>query len=77
VVVGGPEEKHEEGPYCIRNKKSWIEAGTDQTEYTAVQPVAVTKGTPGGLTVSRQIGIISGNVLMELGSIESAIKDGL
>jgi hypothetical protein len=29
VVVGGQEEKHEEGSYCIRNKKSWIEAGTD------------------------------------------------
>ena len=59
VVVGGQEEKHEEGSYCIRNKKSWIEAGTDpleaqrmrsrlvdKAEYTAAQPVAVTKGTP-------------------------------
>jgi len=58
VVVGAQEEKHEEGSYCIRHKKSWIEAGTepleaqrmrsklvDQTEYTAVQPVAMTKGT--------------------------------
>src|ERR1700726_4408101 len=48
IVVGGQEEKHEEGSYCIRHKKSWIEAGTDpleaqrmrsklvdQTEYTA------------------------------------------
>src|SRR6476620_8828244 len=59
VIVGGREEKHEEGSYCIRNKKSWIEAGTDpleaqrmrsrlvdQAEYTAAQPLAVTKGTP-------------------------------
>jgi len=57
VVVGGQEEKHEEGSYCIRHKKSWIEVGTDpldaqrmrsklvdQTEYTAVQTVAVTNG---------------------------------
>jgi hypothetical protein len=57
IVVGGQEEKHEEGSYCVRHKKSWIEAGTDplaaqrmrsklvdQTEYTAVQPTAMTKG---------------------------------
>jgi hypothetical protein len=57
-VVGAQEEKHEEGSYCIRHKKSWIEAGTepleaqrmrskliDQTEYTAVQPATITKGT--------------------------------
>jgi hypothetical protein len=57
VVVCGQEEKHEEGSYCIRHKKSWIEVGTDplaaqrmrsklvdQTEYTAVQAVAVTNG---------------------------------
>jgi len=57
VVVGAQEEKHEEGSYCVRHKKSWIEAGTDplaaqrmrsklidQTEYTAVQPAAITKG---------------------------------
>src|SRR5258707_13532044 len=35
------------------------------------------EGRGGGLTVSRQIGIIGGSVLMELGTIESAIKDGL
>jgi integrase/recombinase XerD len=59
VVVGGQEENHEEGSYCIRHKNSWIEAGTDpleaqrmrsklvdQAEYTTVQPLAVTKGTP-------------------------------
>jgi hypothetical protein len=59
VVVGGQEDKHEEGSYCIRHKNSWIEAGSDpleaqrmrsklvdQAEYTAVQPLAVTKGTP-------------------------------
>jgi integrase/recombinase XerD len=59
VMVGGQEEKHEEGSYCIRNKKSWIEAGTvpleaqrmrsrlaEQTEYTAVQPLAVMESTP-------------------------------
>jgi hypothetical protein len=59
VAVGGQEEKHEEGAYCIRHKKSWIEAGTDpleaqrmrsklvdQTEYTAAQPVPMTNGTP-------------------------------
>jgi hypothetical protein len=58
IVVGGQEEKHEEDSYCIRHKKSWIEAGTDplaaqrmcnklvdQTEYTAAQPAAITKGT--------------------------------
>jgi hypothetical protein len=57
-VVGAQEEKHEEGSYCIRHKKSWIDVDTDplaaqrmrsklvdQTEYTAVQPVGVTKGT--------------------------------
>jgi hypothetical protein len=57
VVVGGQEEKHEEGSYCIRHKKSWIDVGpdpleaqrmrsklVDQTEYTAVQPAAITKG---------------------------------
>jgi len=55
VVVCGQEEKHEEGSYCIRHKKSWIEVGTDpleaqrmrsklvdQTEYTVVQPAAMT-----------------------------------
>ena len=58
VVIDAQEEKHEEGSYCIRHKKSWIEAGTDpleaqrirsklvdQTEYTAVQPAAITKST--------------------------------
>jgi hypothetical protein len=58
VVLGAQEEKHEEGSDCIRLKKSWIEAGTDpleaqrtrsklvdQTEYTAVQPAAITQGT--------------------------------
>ena len=58
VVVGGQEEKQGEGSYCIPYKNSWIEAGTDpleaqrmrsklvdQTEYTAVQPAAMTKGT--------------------------------
>jgi hypothetical protein len=58
VVVGGQEEKHEEGSDCIRHKKSWIEAGTDpleaqrmhsklvdQAEYTAVQPTAIAKST--------------------------------
>jgi integrase len=59
VLVGGQEEKHEEGSYCVRHKNSWFEAGTDpleaqrmrsklvdQSEYTAVQPAAITKGTP-------------------------------
>jgi integrase/recombinase XerD len=58
VVVGAQEEKHEEGSYCVRHKNSWIEAGTDpleaqrmrsklvdQTEYTSVQPAAITKRT--------------------------------
>jgi len=53
------EEKHEEGSYLIRHKKSWIEAGTDpleaqrmrselvdQIEYAAVQPVAMKNSTP-------------------------------
>jgi hypothetical protein len=58
IVVGGQEEKHEEGSYFIRHKKSWIEVGTDplaaqrmrsklvdQAEYTKAQPLAFTKGT--------------------------------
>jgi hypothetical protein len=66
VVVGGQEEKHEEGSYCIRHKKSWIEAGTDpleaqrmrsklvdQTEYTAVQPTAIAKSTFAGASVRK------------------------
>ncbi len=53
IVVGGREEKHEDGSYCIRHKDSWIDAGTDpleaqrmrsklldQEEYTAPQPGA-------------------------------------
>jgi hypothetical protein len=59
VAVDGQEEKHEEGSYFIRHKKSWIEAGTDpleaqrmrsklvdQIECASVQPVALTNGTP-------------------------------
>jgi hypothetical protein len=58
-VVGGQDEQHEEGSYCIRHKNTWVEAGTDpleaqrmrsklvdQAEYTAVKPVAITMGTP-------------------------------
>jgi hypothetical protein len=29
IVVGGQEEEHEEGSYCIRHKKSWVDVGTD------------------------------------------------
>lgn len=32
VVVGGQEEKHEEGAYCVRHKNPWIDAGTDPLE---------------------------------------------
>jgi integrase len=59
VVVGGLEEKHDEGSYCIRHKNTWIEAGTDpleaqrlrsklidQADYQAMRPVAAAKGTP-------------------------------
>lgn len=59
AVVGGREEAHQEGSYCIRHKNSWIDAGTDpleaqrmrsklldQAEYTTVEPLAATKGTP-------------------------------
>ena len=58
IVAREREEKHEEGSYCIRHKKSWIDVGTDpleaqrmrskvvdQTEYTKVEPLAITKGT--------------------------------
>jgi hypothetical protein len=28
IVVGGGEEKHEHGSYCVRNKNQWIDVGT-------------------------------------------------
>jgi len=32
VVVGGTEEKHEDGSYCVRHKNQWIEVGNDPAE---------------------------------------------
>jgi hypothetical protein len=59
VIVGGREEKHEEGPYCIRHKNTWIDAGTDpleaqrlrsklldQVEYKDEKPAGAVQGTP-------------------------------
>lgn len=34
VVVGIQEDKHEEGSYCIRHKKSWIDVGTDPRKHS-------------------------------------------
>ena len=59
VIVGGREEKNEEGTYCIRHKNSWIDAGTDpleaqrlrsklldQVEYKDEKPAGAVRGTP-------------------------------
>ncbi len=43
VVVGGQEEKHEEGSYCIRNKKSRIEAGTIRWKRSGCAAGSLTK----------------------------------
>jgi hypothetical protein len=32
VVVGGTEEKHEDGSHCARHKNQWIEVGNDPAE---------------------------------------------
>ncbi len=32
VVVGGTEEKHDDGSYCVRHKNQWIEVGNDPAE---------------------------------------------
>ena len=32
VVVGGTEEKHEDGSYCVRHKNQWIGVGNDPAE---------------------------------------------
>ena len=59
VIVGGREEKHEEGSYCIRHKNAWIDAGTDPLEaqrlrsklldqvgYKDEKPAGAVRGTP-------------------------------
>ena len=62
VVVGGTEEKHEDGSYCVRHKNQWIEVGNDPAEalrrrtklseqespaqQTAPAPGAIATGTP-------------------------------
>jgi integrase len=59
VIVGGREETHPEGTYCIRHKGTWIEAGTDvleaqrmrsklldQEDYKTAAPAVVSGRTP-------------------------------
>lgn len=59
VIVGGREETHPEGKYCIRHKGTWIEAGTDaleaqrmrsklldQEDYKTAAPAVVSGRTP-------------------------------
>src|ERR1700719_2113993 len=62
VVVGGTEEKHEDGSYCVRHKNTWIDVTNDPAEalrrrtklseqespaeQTLPAPGAITIGTP-------------------------------
>ena len=32
IVVGGQEQKHEDGSYCVRHKNQWIDVGNDPAE---------------------------------------------
>jgi hypothetical protein len=63
VVVGAQEEKHEEGSYCVRHKKSWIEAGADPLEaqrmrfYLTVGPAANAARIPAPLKMRFQIAV--------------------
>ena len=32
ILVGGKEEKNEDGSYCVRHKNQWIDVGNDPVE---------------------------------------------
>ena len=38
IVVGGQEQKHEDGSYCVRHKNQWIDVGTIQPKRCGSAP---------------------------------------
>jgi hypothetical protein len=43
IVVGGQEEKHEEGCYCIRHKKSWRMSAPIRSQHSGCAASSLTK----------------------------------
>jgi len=46
VVVGGTEEKHEDGSYCVRHKNQWIEVGKRSSRGASPPHQVVGAGKP-------------------------------